>query len=225
MKKKLLILFLPLILLLSSCGENRRALPQVEQVDTIPMMIMKIKKCQKLYTSEYKVHKIITHDDQLKLKGTFLQQKLNITLPLSSRKIAIPVDATLKAYIDFEDFSSKNVIKKGDKIEIVLPDPKVELTDSKINHDEIMRHVSLIRSDFTDEELSNYENQGRAAILSSVLDLGILDVAQENAAHSLIPMMCQLGYKEDDITITFRKKFTFSDLPMLLEDNLINNGR
>ena len=43
----------------------------------------------------------------------------------SNRKVAIPMDATLKAYVDFSGFSAKNVNRQGDKIEIILPDPKV----------------------------------------------------------------------------------------------------
>ena len=38
-------------------------------IDTVPMLIMQVKKCSKLYTAEYRVHKIITHDDDLRLKG------------------------------------------------------------------------------------------------------------------------------------------------------------
>ena len=38
-------------------------------------------------------------------------------------------------------------------------------------------------------------------------------------------MITKMGYKEENITITFRKKFTDSDLPMILENNTIENGR
>lgn len=188
-------------------------------------MVMQIKKCAKLYTAEYQVHKIVTHDDQVKLKGSFLQQKFDFSVPLTTRKIAIPIDATLKAYIDFGNFSEKNVRRNGDKIEIILPDPKVELTGSRIDHNEIKKHVSLIRSNFSDAEMANYEKQGRAAIISSIPRLGILDMAKESAAHALIPMITKMGYKEENITITFRKKFTDIDLPMILENNTIENGR
>ncbi|MCD8297350.1 MAG: DUF4230 domain-containing protein [Prevotella sp.] len=223
MKKGLLLCVIMLAMLLSGCKEQAATEEQVG-VDTIPMMVMQIRKCAKLYTAEYQVHKIVTHDDQMSLQGTFLQQKFNIKLPMSSRKIAIPVDATLKAYIDFGDFNENNVVQKEGKIEIILPDPKVELTDSRIDHNEIKRYVSLMRSNFSDAELTDYEKQGRAAILNSVPKLGIIDMARESAAHALIPMIKQMGYEEEDITITFRKKFTTSDLPTLLDSNTIENG-
>ncbi len=226
MKKSLFFCVILVVTLLCSCKEQATTTEEQERgIDTIPMMVMQIRKCAKLYTAEYQVHKIVTHDDQMSLQGSFLQQKFNITLPMSSRKIAIPVDATLKAYIDFSDFTEKNIIQKDDKIEIILPDPKVELTDSRIDHSEIKRYVSLMRSNFTDEELTDYERQGRAAILNSVPKLGIIDMAMESAAHALIPMIKQMGYEEENITITFRKKYTTSDLPILLDSNTIENAR
>lgn len=224
MKRSILYLLLPVILFSACTGKQTRP-EKKEKTDTIPVMVMQIKKCAKLYTAEYKVHKIVTHDDQVKLKGSFLQQKFNFTMPLTSRKIAIPIDATLKAYIDFSNFSEHNVIRRGDKIEIILPDPKVELTSSRINHKEIKKHVSLIRSNFTDAEMADYEKQGRAAIINSIPKLGILDMAKESAAHALIPMITQLGYNEENITVTFRKKFTVGDLPLILNNNTIENGR
>lgn len=88
-------------------------------------MVMQIQKCTRLYTAEAHVHKIITHDDQFKLKGSFLKHEFNIPVPGSNRKVAIPMDATIKAYVDFQGFSDRNVSRKGDKIEIILPDPKM----------------------------------------------------------------------------------------------------
>ncbi len=189
------------------------------------LVVTRIRECARLYTSEYKIHKIITHDDQLRLAGTFLARKFDITLPMTERKIAIPMDATLKAYIDFSGFSEENVSLNGGRVEIVLPDPKVELTESRIDHEGIMRRVALVRSNFTDAELSDYERQGRATILSDVPRLGIIDVAMENAAHALVPMLRQMGYGEEGITITFRKTFTQSDLPLLLDARTLEYGK
>lgn len=206
-----------LLLLLTGCGGNKKAERKAEPLDTIPMMVMQIQKCSKLYTAEYHLHKIVTHDDQMRLKGTFLAREFDITLPFGNRRIAIPMNATMKAYIDFSDFSEKNVRRRGKKIEIMLPDPKVELTQSKIDHQEIKKQVSILRGNFTDEEMANYERQGRAAILNDIPKLGIIGMAREGAAHTLIPMIMQMGYEENDITITFRKEFTLEDLPTLLD--------
>ena len=189
----------------------------VQSIDTIPMLIMQVQKCSKLYTSEFKVHKIVTHDDVIRLRGSLLQQAYNIKIPLGERKIAIPMDATLKAYIDFSQFSEKNIEKHGDRITILLPDPKVTMTSSKIDRKNVRHYVALARANFSDAEMANYEQQGRAAIIQSIPELGIIDMAKENAARVLVPMIVQLGYQEENITIAFRKEFNANSIMKLLE--------
>ncbi|MBE6261155.1 MAG: DUF4230 domain-containing protein [Prevotella sp.] len=206
-------------LLLTSCSSEGDT-PQEQQpaaIDTIPMLVIQIQKCARLYTTEYHIHKIVTHDDVLKLKGNLLKQNIDITLPLGERKVAIPMDATLKAYIDFANFTEHHIERNGDKITILLPDPQVVLTSSKINQNEIREYVGLTRSHFTDKELSAYEQQGRQAILNSVPRLGIKQQAQENAARVLVPMLTEMGYKEENVTIAFRKNL---DIMSLINSNL-----
>lgn len=210
-------------MLCCSCSRHKTEQETVT-IDTIPMMVMQIQKCSKLYTAEYKVHKIITHDDKMKLNGSFMKKDFSINLPLGSRKIAIPMDATLKAYIDFADFNEDNVKRQGDKIEIILPDPHVTLTSTRINHDEIKQYVALTRSRFSDEELSSYERQGREAIIKDIPSMGMMDMARESAARTLIPMIEQMGFEESNITISFRKHYTLNDIKSLLDKTTIEHG-
>lgn len=217
-----LILF-SIFMLCCSCSRHKTEQETVT-IDTIPMMVMQIQKCSKLYTAEYKVHKIITHDDKMKLNGSFMKKDFSINLPLGSRKIAIPMDATLKAYIDFADFNEDNVKRQGDKIEIILPDPHVTLTSTRINHDEIKQYVALTRSRFSDEELSSYERQGREAIIKDIPSMGMMDMARESAARTLIPMIEQMGFEESNITISFRKNYTLNDIKSLLDKTTIEHG-
>ena len=185
---------------------------QPAAADTLPLLVTQIQKCSKLYTTEVKVHKIVTHDDVVRLKGNVLNQEFDIPLPLGERKIAIPMDATLKAYIDFSEFSEKNIERSGRQIVVVLPDPKVTLTSTKINQKEVKEYVGLTRAQFTDKELTSYEQQGRQAILNSIPQLGIVEQAQENAARVLVPMIAQMGYREEDITIAFRKNMNMNEI-------------
>ena len=209
-----------MVIAFSSCSPKKTE-EKVEVIDTIPVMVMQIQKCSRLYTAEAQVHKIVTHDDQIKLKGSFLKKTFNIEVPGSNRKVAIPVDATIKAYIDFKDFSTKNVNRRGEKIEIILPDPKVMLTGSKIDHDGIKQFVSFTRSNFSDAELSQYEQQGRKGIIRDIPNMNIIETARQNAANTLIPMLIDMGFKEGNIKITFRKKFTLDDLKTLLDSSTI----
>ena len=185
-------------------------------IDTVPMLIMQVQKCSKLYTAEYRVHKIVTHDDALRLKGSLLKKQFDIKLPMADRKIAIPIDAKLKAYIDFSDFSEKNIERDGKKITIVLPDPQVSMTSSKIDQKNVRQYVALTRSDFSDAELADYQQQGRKAIIESIPRMGILESAQRNAAKVLVPMLKELGYAEEDITIAFRKQYGPKDMFSIL---------
>ena len=218
MKRNILLTLMLTALLTAGCRSEETDIPVEDIVtDTIPHLVVQIKKCARLYTTEYHIHKIVTHNDVLKLKGNVLRKDIDITLPLGERKIAIPMDATLKAYIDFSDFSESNIERNGDKITILLPDPKVVMTSSKINREEVKEYVGLTRSHFTDKELSSYEQQGRQAILNSVPQLDIKQSAQENAARVLVPMLTEMGYREEHVTIAFRKSL---DIMKLINSNL-----
>lgn len=199
------LIFLSLLTLsLVACNRSDEAPAQEEQtLDTIPMMIQLVHDCSRLYTAEYKVHKIVTHDDAVKFNGKLMGKAVDINLPMGKRKVAIPINATLKAYIDFSTFSEDNVRREGNKIEVILPAPHVVLTSSSIDHDGIRKYVSLFRSNFSDEELSSYEKQGRKAIIESIPRLGILNVARQSAAKHLIPVISRLGISEEDVIITF----------------------
>ena len=218
--KKGCLFFALACMLFCACSEGKEQ--QTEQttyqsIDTVPMLVMQVQKCSKLYTTEFKVHKIVTHDDVVRLKGSVLRQDYNIKIPLGDRKIAIPMDATLKAYIDFSQFSEKNIERSGDQITILLPDPKVTMTSSKIDQKNVRHYVAFARANFSDAEMSDYEQQGRAAIIQSIPELGIIDNAKENAARVLVPMLTQLGYREENITIAFRKDLNRNNIMRLLE--------
>ena len=203
-----------LLLLTVGCGQKAETTAVDDDIvqDSVPSLVMQIQKCSKLYTTEIKVLKIVTQDDVVRLKGNLMRKNFDITLPLGERKIAIPMDATLKAYIDFADFSEENIERDGDKITILLPDPKVVLTSSKIDQKEVKSFVGLTRSHFTDKEMTDYEQQGRQAILDRIKDPGVVETAQENAARVLVPMVAQMGYKEENITIAFRKNLDYRKL-------------
>ena len=175
-------------------------------------LVTQVRKCAKLYTAEYRVHKIVTHDDVLRLKGSVLQRQFNIKIPLGDRRIAIPIDAKLKAWIDFSQFSEKNIERH------VLPDPQVTLTSSKIDQKNVRQHVALARANFSDAELANYLEQGRAAIIQSIPKMGIIETAQANAAKVLVPMLTEMGYDESQVTVAFRKQqYSLGDIQTLLK--------
>nr|WP_289065805.1 DUF4230 domain-containing protein [uncultured Prevotella sp.] len=203
-------------LAVAGCSRKQTPQQQPESVDTIPMLVMQVQKCSRLYTAEYKMHKIITHDDEIRMKGKFLNQDYNVALPMGSRKIAIPIDATVKAYIDLSSFSEKNVRRVGDKIDVTLPDPRIEMTSSRINHGEIRKYVALTRQNFSDKEMAGYEQQGRQAIINDIPQTGIMEMAKESAARVMVPFFVGMGFNEKDITISFRKDFSDNEIKKMI---------
>ncbi len=209
-----------ILLLLSTfgaCGSDEEGTKVVDQRDTLPVLVMQIQQCARLYTTEYHIHKVVTHEDVLRLKGNLLQQAFDIPLPLGERKIAIPMDAKLKAYIDFSTFSEQNVERVGKTITILLPDPKIVMTSSKIDQNGIREYVSITRSHFTDKELTDYEQQGRKAILDQLPLKDMVEKSRQDAARVLIPMLTEMGYDEENIVIAFRKNM---DIRQLINKNL-----
>ncbi len=207
-----------------SCSGKQQG-DQVSSIDTIPELVLQIKKCSKLYTTECKIHKIVTHDDQVAVKGKIFNHDYNINLPLGQRKVAIPIDATVKAYVDFSSFSRENVKKQGDKIEVILPDPRIVVTATTIDHDMVKQYVPALRKNFTSDELYNYASQGREAIVKDIPKLGLIAHAQADAANIIIPIIAQMGYKEENITVTFKKDFTPKEIVSMIENTDVENGK
>lgn len=195
-----------------SCG----ATGEGDDGDALPEIVTQIQAQGRLYSTEYQLHKIITQDDTKQLQGSVFNQKYNIDLPLGKRSIAIPIEATVKAYVDFSDFSESNVRRQGDGIEIILPDPQFELTSTRVCHDEVKQYIPLLRSNFSDRELTALAQAGRAAIERDLPKLNLTEPARQNMARVLIPMLRQMGFEEDQITVTFRKQFSPRELSNFL---------
>lgn len=188
-----------------------------EKIDTLSS-IMRLRECSRLYTAAYEIHKLVLKDDPLRVKGSVMNRSFDMKVPMGERKIMIPLDVTLKAYIDFSTFTADNVRREGDRIIIYLPDPRVTVTSSHIDHDGVRQFVSLTRRRYSSAELAGFARQGEEEILKSVPELGILETARENAAHVVVPLLVRLGFEERNIVVTFRKEFTGSDIPLLLDN-------
>lgn len=199
----LIVLFVLASTVVACSGTGDKEDVKVETPDTIPVLVQQMQQCSRLYTAECRVRKIVTHDDEVQLRGKALGKDFSINLPVGKRKVAIPVTATLKAYVDMSAIKPEDIRRDGDRIEVMMPKPHVMLTSTKIDHKEVKQYVALLRSDFTDEELTAYQSQGRKAIINDVPTSGLLDMARQSAARQLIPLIAQMGFKKENITITF----------------------
>lgn len=208
-----MLVVLPVIA--GSCNQKQK-LSEHQRIDTLATMITQVQQCSRLYTSEIKLHKIVSYQDTAALQGKFLGKDFKVSLPASQRHIVIPIDATVKAAIDFSKFSKANIKRDGDKLTVILPDPELILTSTKIDHKEVREHVQLFRSSFTDAEITRIQRQGRNDILKTLPRLNLLETARLNAARQIIPIFENMGYNEADITITFRKDLNSNNYSSLI---------
>lgn len=200
----------------SSESEDSITTKKEIRVDTVKHIVMEVNQCARLYTSEYQIHKIVTHSDNPQVKGKVFGIPVNMKTRIGNRKVAIPINVTLKAYIDFAEFSEKNIERTDSTITVTLPDPHIIATGSKVDHKETRQFIDLTRSKFTDEEITNFSKQGADSIVSHASHFGIAEQAQRSAANHLIPIMKRMGYKEKNIIVRFRKDFTDSDLKSMI---------
>ena len=217
--RKFIYILVILPMFLSCEGGSPQQRTAKERVDSVRLLINDIQKCSKLHTSEYHIRKIITHKDNIRAQGTILGRRINVPIPAGDRNIAIPIDATVKGYIDFSLFGPNNIIRNGHQIEIILPDPVVELSSTKVDRSSVSEHVSFFRSNFTDEELAHYEQEGREEIIKTIPLLDIAVRTKLSATRILVPMLTKLGYNEQDIVITFRKEFDSQKLNVISPEN------
>lgn len=208
-------IFALLTTIFSACDKGDEKSDEVE----LPDIVMQVQQQARLYSTEYRLHKIITQDDTRQLQGSILNQKYKLDLPLGKRSIAVPIEATVKTFVDFGEFSEKNVKRNGEKIEIILPDPQFEITSTRVNHDEVKQYIPLLRSNFSDAELTALTQAGRAAVAKDLPRLNLTESARQNAARTLIPLLSAMGFDESQITVTFRKKFTVSEISKFLLDS------
>lgn len=202
------IMYALLVMCLAACGAKQEAevenAPVAEVRDLNKEVMLRITDQQRLHVAEYTVHKIVTHDDLVRLRGKVLGIKVDETLALGDRKIAIPIDAVISGYIDFSAFDDSQVEIKGKSVHLTLPDPRFVLVSSKVDHDATRQYVSLFRSSYTDKEMSEFTKQGLESLLRQVDRQQLLSTARTSAATQLIPLLADMGFERDSIVVTFR---------------------
>lgn len=221
--KNFLLLFLSFItfmsLLTTGCSREQEGDVQGE-ADPLPVLTNRIQQCSKLYTTEYRIHKIVLVEAEKKIESNFLGMGINV--PLGERKLIIPMEATLKGYIDFSDFKEDDITIDGNQVFVTLPDPEVELTSTRIDHDGTKQYVSWYLSNFNTAEQTIHAAKGRRDIINKLKNdkkqkQRIVESARESAANLLIPLISQMGFEEENITIKFQREFSFDHLTILTD--------
>lgn len=211
MNKATFVLACAAMLVFSACsrsGEKAMRSGNAEgseaTVDTAMFLLSNISACARLATAEYKVHKIVTFDDRIVVRGKLFSRPFSKEIPVGDRKVAIPIDVTLRGYVDFSDFSESNIKRRGGKVTVTLPDPEITVGASKVDHAGVVKIVDPLRSNFKQGEMETYTRQGMDSIAAAIPGLGIVEAARRSAVSVLVPIIKQMGYAESDITIRFR---------------------
>ena len=201
----------------ASCGDGHEAIRPQAATDTTAWLVMQVNRCSRLYTAEMQIHKLVTHSDDVRLKGRLLSSDYDMRLPVGDRKAVVPIDVTLKAYVDLGRFDSTCVARQGRRIVLTLPDPVVIVTASKVDHRGVRQYVDPLRSRYTDVELSDMARQGVDTIVSHIGRYGLTEAARQSATRTLVPLLTRMGYDEADITVRFRPDLTADDLRRSVE--------
>lgn len=183
-------------------------------------LVLRISEQSRLHVAECQVHKVITHRDLLQWEASIPGLDIKRTFSVGNRKIAIPIDVELRVYIDFSNFGEEQVETSGDSIHILLPNPQIVVSSSQIDHKGIRQYADFIRNEYSDEEMNRLARHGVQSVLRDAAGTDLLRTAQANAKAILVPLITRLGYREENIRITFR------ELPEnLLPEQLYDNER
>lgn len=197
--------------LTDASGSDSVARPSTEA------LVLGVSRQARLYTSEFEVHKIVTHSDEPRIQGKVLGVPINIKAKPGDRKIAIPIDVTLKGYVDFSRFSARNVVRTDSSLIIILPDPRIIATATKIDNRGTRQYIDPLRSRYDDAEITAYARQGADSILSHVGRLGLVEQTRRSATARLVPLLRRMGYEDEAVIVRFRKQFTDAELYQLIE--------
>ena len=203
----------------SRCGNGTDSVrsEQAIRTDTVARIVMEVNKQARLYTTEAVIHKLVTYSDAPSLEGQIVGIPVKVPTRVGDRKIAIPIDVTLKAYIDFAQFDSRNVECRDGKIVITLPYPCLVATASKIDHQGTRQYIGPLRSRFSDAEKAALAKQGMDSILNHTAQYGLTEQARQDATTLLVPLLERMGFDKQHIVIRFRKDFSDKDLLPLIQ--------
>ena len=133
----LLISLLTSVGLGSGCSRSEKATAAdslSEKVDSTRLLVMTVRGCSRLYLTEMHIRKLVTFTDEPSVKGTVLGMPVDVPTRWGKRRIAIPLDVTLKAYVDMAAFDSTLVERTDSTLTITLPDIRITSTASKVDN-------------------------------------------------------------------------------------------
>ncbi|MCF0198621.1 MAG: DUF4230 domain-containing protein [Bacteroidaceae bacterium] len=173
---------------------------------------------QQLEAAEYHIHKLVTQSDPDIFRSSLFGHRWSRRFSVGDRKVAVPIDVTMKVVFDFSSFGAENVRLQGQRLFVTLPDPRLVVTYFHMDERGVQQTVSWMRSDFSQRELQELALRGAESIVASAPERGLLASARSTATSLLLPLLVGQGYRERDISVQYRKPFTTDDIPSLYDE-------
>jgi hypothetical protein len=167
-------------LFLNGCGKLARQKQQ----------ILALKTMNDLAVTEYTVTKIVKANDN------------KTWYTIGDRKILLSCQATIKAGIDLSQLQEEDIVVKGKKITIYLPDPKlisfnIPPGNIKVEYEA----VGFLRNEFSSAERDALMVQAENQIRNSMEELGVFKSTKEHTLAFFANFLRRLGF--EDIHLNF----------------------
>ena len=148
-----------------------------------PNALMMVKETGQLLTAEYTLTKIIKANDN------------KTWYKVGNRKILMSCEAQVRAGVNLQNLTVKNITVMGDSISLRLPPSQffsLNIPPEKIKVQ--YQDVDVLRDPFSAAERETLLAQAEAQIRQVVDSLGILKTAEENATLYLQNLLQSAGY-------------------------------
>jgi hypothetical protein len=181
-------LFLTLFTLtvLFSCSNKK-----LKPADTVAML----QSIGELATVEFSITKVIKANDN------------HSWYKPGDRKILITCDAVVKAGINLEQITEKDVRRSGKTITIQLPPPKIISVNLPPENIRVaFEKTGLFRDPFTSEERNGLMVQAETQIKNAGAELGILEQSKINTQLLISRILRQAGF--ETVVLSFDKPVT-----------------
>ncbi len=197
-KNIITILSIAIILITMGCNST-------ENQNNYSEIVSVTKRVSKLYTAEEIIRK------EIFMSSDVVAKILGNSYKIGEKSILIPYKIKVKAFIDFNKVGKENFSVYPKQIEVNLPSPEIEVTSIELDYDNIKRNVSWYRKDFSSKDidsLSKYAIKGLQWTDDETFSL--MQEAEINAKKTIIKILTDYGWNEDNIEITFEKNFIFN---------------
>ncbi|MGR6898462.1 DUF4230 domain-containing protein [Rummeliibacillus sp. TYF-LIM-RU47] len=163
-------------------------------------LVERIQNLNELTTAEA-FTKVIIEKENNELFG----KEIGIDLPGTKRELLVVVPGGVKAGVDFEDVSEKNVKldQKNKEATITLPAPKI-LGEPEVDFDNVQVFSSegLFRNKPDMKEAFGLTAEAKREMIKEAKTQGLLSRAKSNAKNSVADMFALVGY---DVTVKFKE--------------------